>query len=78
MTTVEALQKTRRLVAEGEVWGLFALVPVGADEAMRAIARQCTAEELEHPENIVNWRRLEIVDAAIEQFKLKENALEAE
>jgi len=73
MTTVEAIQKTRKLVAEGEVWGLFALVPVGADEALLAITRQCTVEELEHPEGIVNGRRLEIVDAAIQQLQLKEN-----
>lgn len=65
MTTAEALQKTRKLVEAGQVWGLFALVPVDADEALRALTRQCTVEELEHPETIVNGRRLEIVDAAI-------------
>lgn len=72
MTTIEALRKTRKLVEAGDVWGLFALVPVGADDALLALTMQCTAEELEHPERIVNGRRIEIVDKAIEQLTLKE------
>lgn len=73
MTTADALYEVRRLVAEGRRYGLLSLVPDGADEAVAALVRQYTAAELEHPELIVDLRRVEIVDAAIEQLEVKEN-----
>lgn len=72
MTTIEALQKTRKIVEAGEAWGLIALVPIGAQEAVDALKAQFTAGELEYQETIVNGRRIEIVDRAIQQLTLKE------